>query len=120
MTSEDVAFAFERIGTESLVAQYGFYYTVIEGMTEFTEAGGLEKKGNKISGIETPDPKTISITLTEPTGDFLYRLAMPAAGPIPEEVAGCFTRAGEYGRYVISSGPCWRARISSTHRAATR
>jgi peptide/nickel transport system substrate-binding protein len=105
ITSEDVAFAFERIGTESLVAQYGFYYTVIEGMQEFTEAGGLEKRGNKISGIKTPDPKTISFTLTEPTGDFLYRLAMPAAGPIPREVAGCFRQAGEYGRYVISSGP---------------
>ena len=60
ITSEDIAFAFERIGTESLVAQYGFYYTVIEGMAEFTEAGGLEKQNNKISGIKTPDPKTIS------------------------------------------------------------
>ena len=27
ITSQDVAYAFERIGTESLVAQYGFYYT---------------------------------------------------------------------------------------------
>ncbi len=105
VTSQDIAFAFERIGTESLVAQYGFYYSVIEGMAEFTEAGGLEEKGNEISGIKTPDDKTISFTLTEPTGDFLYRLAMPAAGPIPEEVAGCFKRAGEYGRYVVSSGP---------------
>ena len=39
MTSEDVYYAFKRIGTESVVAQYGFYYTVIEGMQEFTEAG---------------------------------------------------------------------------------
>ena len=30
---------------------------------------------------------------------------MAAAGPIPEEVADCFTKAGDYGRYVISSGP---------------
>ena len=30
---------------------------------------------------------------------------MPATGPIPEEVAGCFKKAGEYGRFVISSGP---------------
>jgi peptide/nickel transport system substrate-binding protein len=105
ITSEDILFAFKRIGTTSLVAQYGFYYTPIDGMAEFTEAGGLGKAGNEISGIETPDPKTIVFHLTEPTGDFLYRLAMPAAGPIPEEVAGCFKRAGEYGRYVVSSGP---------------
>jgi peptide/nickel transport system substrate-binding protein len=105
VTSKDVAYAFKRIGTESLVAQYGFYYNVIEGMEEFTAAGGLTKKGNEISGIETPDDKTITFTLTQPTGDFNYRVGMPAAGPIPEEVASCFTKAGEYGRFVISSGP---------------
>ena len=105
ITSQDILYAFKRIGTESLVAQYGFYYTVIEGMAEFTEAGGLDKKGNEISGITTPDDKTIEFKLTAPTGDFPYRLAMPATGPMPEEVAGCFKKAGEYGRYVVSSGP---------------
>ena len=30
---------------------------------------------------------------------------MPAAGPQPQEVSGCFTQPNEYGRYVISSGP---------------
>jgi peptide/nickel transport system substrate-binding protein len=30
---------------------------------------------------------------------------MPATAPVPEEVGGCFKRAGDYGRYVISSGP---------------
>ncbi len=73
---KDVAYAFERIGTEALVAQYGFYYTVIKGMAEFT-AGDAKT----ISGIETPDDKTIVSTLTQPTGDFLYRVAMPAAAP---------------------------------------
>jgi peptide/nickel transport system substrate-binding protein len=98
VTSEDVKYAFERIGTESLVAQYGFYYDVIEGMAEF-KAG----EAKEISGIETPDDKSISFTLTEPTGDFPFRLAMPAAAPIPQEVGKCFTKAGEYGRFVISS-----------------
>ena len=75
MTSKDVYYAFKRIGTESIVAQYGFYYTVIEGMAEFTAAGGLSKKGNEISGIETPDDKTIVFHLTQPIGDFDYRAA---------------------------------------------
>ena len=105
VTSKDVAYAFKRIGTESLVAQYGFYYDVIKGMEEFKKAGGLAKKGNEISGIETPDDKTIIFHLTKPTGDFNFRLGMSAAGPIPEEVAKCFTKAGEYGRFVVSSGP---------------
>jgi peptide/nickel transport system substrate-binding protein len=105
VTSQDVLYAFKRIGTPSLVAQYGFYYNVIEGMTEFSEAGGLSKKGNEIAGIETPDDQTIVFTLTQPTGDFLYRLSMPAAAPIPEEVAKCFMKAGEYGRFLIATGP---------------
>ena len=106
VTSADVVYAFKRIGTPSLVAQYGFYYNVIEGMEEFTEKGGLAAEGrNEISGITTPDERTVVFTLTEPTGDFLYRLAMPATGPIPEEVARCFLQAGEYGRFLVSSGP---------------
>lgn len=101
ITSEDVKFAFERIGTESLAAQYGFYYnSTIEGMQDF-----LDGKADEISGIETPDGKTIIFHLAQPTGDFLYRLAMPATAPMPEEVAGCFDKAGEYGRFVISTGP---------------
>ncbi|MCI0636956.1 MAG: ABC transporter substrate-binding protein, partial [Actinobacteria bacterium] len=100
ITSRDVEFAFERIGTKSLVAQYGLYYDVIQGMAEFRDEGA-----DDITGIETPDEKTIVFHLTEPTGDFSYRLGMPATGPMPEEVAGCFDEAGAYGRYVISSGP---------------
>jgi peptide/nickel transport system substrate-binding protein len=100
ITSQDVAYAFQRIGTKSLGAQYGFYYGVIRGMAAF--ASGEAKT---ISGIATPDNRTIVFNLNAPTGDFRYRLAMPAAGPQPREVAGCFAKAGAYGRYLISSGP---------------
>ena len=100
VTSADVEYAFERIGTPALGAQYGFYYDVIEGMAEFREGAA-----KTISGIETPDARTITFRLTEPTGDFGYRLALPAAGPIPGEVAGCFDEAGEYGRYLVATGP---------------
>ena len=100
ITSKDVLWAFERIGTKSVDAQYGFYYDVIKGMTAF-KAG----KSKVISGIKTPDPKTIIFTLTKPTGDFRSGSSMPAAGPQPQEVSGCFTQPNEYGRYVISSGP---------------
>jgi peptide/nickel transport system substrate-binding protein len=101
VTSKDVAYAFQRINTEPLVAQYGFWYNnVVKGMD-----GKAKSANTKISGIETPDDQTIIFTLDKPTGDFLYRLSMPAAAPIPEEVAKCFTKAGDYGRYVMSSGP---------------
>jgi peptide/nickel transport system substrate-binding protein len=100
VTSKDVKYAFQRINTASLVAQYGFYYNVIDGMT-------LQAKdpSEDIAGITTPDDQTIVFKLKEPTGDFLNRLAQPATGPIPEEVAKCATKAGDYGRYVMASGP---------------
>jgi len=47
------------------------------------------------------------IKLTAPSGDLLYRMAMPATGPIPAEVAKCFTgaNANKYGRNLVASGP---------------
>src|SRR5436190_5664969 len=103
ITSKDVAFAFQRIDSKALVAQYGFYYDgTIDGMD-----AAVDKKAQdiSISGIETPDDSTITFHLKQPTGDFLYRLAMPAAAPMPPEVAGCFDKAGDYGRNIVSSGP---------------
>ncbi len=98
VTSDDVLYAFERIGTKALVAQYGYYYDVIEGIGDFKDG-----KSDTISGIETPDDQTIVFNLTEPVGDFNYRVAMPAAAPIPREVGSCFKKAGDYGRFVIST-----------------
>jgi peptide/nickel transport system substrate-binding protein len=100
ITSKDVEYAFERINTASLVAQYGSYYCgVVKGMD------CAAKSVQPVGGIETPDEGTIVFHLEQPTGDFLYRLAMPATAPIPQEVAKCFTKAGDYGRFVIASGP---------------
>jgi len=101
ITSRDIAYAFERIANPDIGSfGYPLYYEPIEGFKEVEEG-----KAKTISGIETPDDKTIIFKLTKPTGDFLYRLAMPATGPIPEEVAKCFKKGGDYGRYVVSSGP---------------
>jgi peptide/nickel transport system substrate-binding protein len=101
VTSADVEYAFERIADPKLAAQYGFYYgDLIEGWRAFANG-----RADDISGIETPDDRTIVFHLTKPAGDFLMRVAMPATAPIPREVARCFGMAGRYGRYVISSGP---------------
>jgi peptide/nickel transport system substrate-binding protein len=101
VTSKDIAYAFQRINTQPLAAQYGVYYIgTIEGLD-----GKAKSAATKVSGIETPDDQTITFKLTKATGDFLYRLAMPATGAIPEEVAECHTKAGDYGRFLISSGP---------------
>ncbi|HEY5317330.1 MAG TPA: ABC transporter substrate-binding protein [Solirubrobacteraceae bacterium] len=99
VTSHDIAYAFERMASVNQTAQYAFYYTVIKG---FSVHPGPP---TPISGISTPNDQTIIFHLTSPTGDFLPRLTLPATAPIPVEVAKCFTSSGQYGRYVISSGP---------------
>jgi peptide/nickel transport system substrate-binding protein len=101
VTSKDVLYAFERLAHPKDGAEYSFYYEVIDGFQAY--AAG---KAATIAGIKTPNASTVVFNLTRPTGDFLYRLAMPATGPIPEEVAKCFEgQPGKYGRYVVSTGP---------------
>jgi peptide/nickel transport system substrate-binding protein len=101
ITSKDIRYALERAARPKNGAQYGFYYTVIQGWTAYASG-----KAKQIAGIKTPNAKTISITTTVPAGDMPYRMALPAAGPIPQEVAKCFEgKPGRYGLDVISSGP---------------
>ncbi len=86
VTSADFKFAMDRIKDPNLAAGYGFYY-------------------NEVKNVQTPDPQTVVYNLSKPIGDFRLRLSMPAAGPMPKEVAGCFTEAAKYGRFVMSTGP---------------
>jgi peptide/nickel transport system substrate-binding protein len=100
ITSHDIEFAFRRMATETLAAQYFNYFDhVVEGLTIFPTMP------EDISGIDTPDNKTIVFHLTHSVPEFVNLIAMPATSPMPEEVAGCFLEAGEYGRYLVSSGP---------------
>lgn len=101
ITSKDIKYAIERTAiNKGALGSYANYYRPIIGIEDM-EAG----KANTASGITTPDDQTIVFKLKAPTGDFAYRLAMPATAPIPQEVAKCHTQRGEYGRYVISTGP---------------
>ncbi|MBS1195761.1 MAG: transporter substrate-binding protein, partial [Actinobacteria bacterium] len=73
ITSHDIEFAFRRMATESVVAQYEFYYDgLIEGLTLSADMPA------DISGIETPDDKTIIFHLTRVSPDFTFLVAMPA------------------------------------------
>ncbi len=64
----------------------------------------MSGKGKSISGIKIPDPYTIVFNLTEPTSDFLFRMAMPATTPMPAEVMKCFEgQPGKYGQDLVST-----------------
>ena len=101
IVAKDVKYAVERMARPKNGAQYSFYFTVIKGYNAY--AAG---KAKSISGIRTPNARTVIFDLTAPTGDFLMRLGMPAVFPMPQEVVKCFEgKPGAYGRYVIASGP---------------
>jgi peptide/nickel transport system substrate-binding protein len=110
VTSKDVAYAMNRLANPKDGGQYSFYYTVIKGWQEVADG-----KAKTVSGIATPDDKTIVFHLTKPTGDFNLRMSMPATAPIPKEVGDCFEgKPGDYGRNLISSGPYMIAGSSGT------
>lgn len=84
-----------------------FYYSVIEGFDRYASG-----RAETISGLETPDPHTLVIRLTQPASDLPDRLAMPAAAPIPpnpfrpEAALGVAQGHDEdYGRFLVASGP---------------
>jgi peptide/nickel transport system substrate-binding protein len=101
ITSRDVRYAIERLARPANGAISWPYFAIIDGLDAY-RAG----KAGSIRGIGTPNAKTIRFTLTRPAGDFLHRMALPAAAPMPGEVARCFEgRPGAYTSDVVSSGP---------------
>ena len=108
ITSHDFVTALDRLANAKDGGEYSFYFTVIKGWDAYAAAcaskAGCANKS--ISGISTPNDTTIVFHLTKPTGDFLYRLTLPATGPMPAEVTKCFEgQPGKYGQDLISSGP---------------
>lgn len=106
ITSADIKYAIERLFLPSVGAGYATYYEEIEGVEEFASG-----KADEITGIETPDDKTIVFNLSQPLGDFDYRVAMPAAAPVPEEFASRFDKEKDsnYESKSVSSGPYYVA-----------
>ena len=108
ITTPDIVRALERtatpaIGTQESVAMY----EPIDGVREFADG-----RASTIGGLETPDPYTLRVHLTEVTNDLGYRFALPATAPIPPSPTDSSARFGAaeghddgYGRFMASSGP---------------
>ncbi|MEO8322812.1 MAG: ABC transporter substrate-binding protein, partial [Actinomycetota bacterium] len=102
ITSADIKYALERVFIPSVGGGYPFYYDIMEGTQDF-----IDGKADEITGIETPDDKTIIFHLTEPAGDWPFRMAMPAAAPVPADYAAGFDaeKDSDYDSHVVASGP---------------
>ncbi|WP_319520678.1 ABC transporter substrate-binding protein [uncultured Martelella sp.] len=92
-----------------------YYVDLIEGMRGFCDgfaaveptAAAMKDyiENNDISGIETPNDKTIVINLTETAGDFVYMLSLPTSAPAPVEVLDYMPDGPDYRDNFIASGP---------------
>ena len=108
VTAQDFIPAMEREACgECSTGGYSFYYSTIEGFDEFV-AG----EADSISGLEAPDDSTLVVRTSTPTGDLPFRMAMPAAAPIPplpgdpDAPFGAATGHDDnYGRFLIGTGP---------------
>ncbi len=108
ITSGDIKYAIERLFRPSVGAGYPFYFTDIKGATAFEAANknGGPMKG-QISGIETPNDKTVVFNLTKAHGDWDFRMAMPATGPVPQKYAQPLDdqKVSGYQQSPIATGP---------------
>lgn len=116
--SADFTYALKRLcdpnGTSGAIQ---YYTQTIDGMQQFCDGFAKIKTGDpgqvksyidghQISGISTPDDKTIKFTLKAPAADFLNIMAMAFATPEPEEVLSPYiTDSPDMRQHFVSSGP---------------
>jgi peptide/nickel transport system substrate-binding protein len=102
VTARDVKYAMERAFTKTVPNGYaGAYFGNIAGVAEFT-AGHAED----ISGIRTPDDRTLVLKLTT-GGPDASALVLPITSPVPREYAAPLDahNPSTYGEHQVSAGP---------------
>ncbi|GIJ48303.1 ABC transporter substrate-binding protein [Virgisporangium aliadipatigenens] len=98
ITSADIKYGVERSFAPELSGGLSYHKNLLVGNDGYKGPYG----GQGLSGIETPDEKTVVFKLKVPYGDWPWLVSMPAFAPVPK--AG---DAGpqKYGQNPISSGP---------------
>ena len=105
--AQDFIRALTREAESKTAASYPFYYSTIKGFDDVTSG-----KATTIAGLSAPDPSTLVITLTTPTGYFPYTLTLAATAPIPASPSDPSAPLGAatghdqtYGQFIVSTGP---------------
>ena len=97
MTSADVKYSFERAVNPATQSPGGGYFGMIAGYDDVT--GG---KATTLSGIETPDAKTVVFKLTRPDATFLHLMAINFGYIVPKEEV---EKAGaDWGKKPVGTG----------------
>jgi peptide/nickel transport system substrate-binding protein len=101
----DIKYALERCFLPQVGNGYAnSYYGDIEGVKAF-----LDGKAKDLSGIETPDARTLVINTTRPVGIFAdgTALGMPCTIPVPKDYAQKYDQGKQstYGEHQVFTGP---------------
>jgi peptide/nickel transport system substrate-binding protein len=103
VTSQDVAYALDRLFSKNVGCPYAAYFGDLVGAPRApTDAV------RAIRGITTPDAHTIVFRLRRRTSAaFLGALTMPASAPVPQEYAAPFDAKSPstYTTHVVATGP---------------
>lgn len=105
VVAADVVRAIERLAcARCSTGGYSFYYSAIAGFDEFREG-----RADTISGLRSPDPLTLQVSVTEPAGHLPHLFAMPATAPIPplgnERLGIAAGHTADFGRFLVGTGP---------------
>jgi ABC-type transport system substrate-binding protein len=97
VTSADVKYSLERAVNPATQSPGGGYFGMIAGYDDLT--GG---KASELSGITTPDDKTVILKLTRPDATFLHLMAINFAYIVPKEVVEA--EGADFGKKPVGTG----------------
>ncbi|NMO52866.1 ABC transporter substrate-binding protein [Actinoplanes sp. TBRC 11911] len=103
ITTRDIKYGIERSWATKVITGGPYYLPHILDNGQHYPGPYEDRDPARLGlrSVRTPDDKTITFSLAAPDPDFLYLLAMPAAGPVPR----ARDTGARYGARPASSGP---------------
>jgi len=103
ITSKDIKYGVERIFASDVIQGGPVYLPGVLDQGQKYPGPYKDTDPNKLGlkSVTTPDDSTIVFKLQKPFSDFVYLLAMPGSGPVPQKR----DTGAQYGSAPASSGP---------------
>jgi len=103
ITSKDIKYGIERVWAADVLPGGPVYLPGVLDQGQNYPGPYKDTDPNKLGlkSVTTPDDTTIVFKLAKPYSDFLYLLAMPGSGPVPQKR----DTGAQYGSKPAASGP---------------
>ncbi len=103
ITSKDIKYGIERVFAADVISGGPTYLTGVldQGQNYPGPYKDTDPEKLGLKSVTTPDDTTIVFKLAKPFSDFIYLLAMPGSGPVPQKR----DTGAQYGSKPASSGP---------------